>query len=32
MAIACVTALAIALKASPMGRRIRAVVQTGISL
>ncbi|MBX7434057.1 urea ABC transporter permease subunit UrtB [Mycobacterium sp. Y57] len=27
LAIACVTALAIALKASPMGRRIRAVVQ-----
>ncbi|WP_304113366.1 urea ABC transporter permease subunit UrtB [Mycolicibacterium bacteremicum] len=27
LAVACVTALAIALKASPMGRRIRAVVQ-----
>ena len=27
LAIACVTALAVALKASPMGRRIRAVVQ-----
>ena len=27
LAVACVTALAVALKASPMGRRIRAVVQ-----